>query len=396
MRRLERWLHEHLFKVGWLVTKNQRTTTILYYTFFLPGVFLHEFVRWLVAGLLNVRAERAIKIPDEQSIAELKLTFVRIHKNTSDFKASIISASPLIVGIVIIWWISQFALDLPNFIESINAQNTLNLVDLANILLKIPDLWIWVYFVFTIANTMIPSWGALKGWRIVLVVLGIALGILVFLGVADDIFVNNLAEPLIATANVLTLIFALIIGVDITITAILGGLESIIERITGDSATFQNGKLIAMTRQEVQRQREQERLKRERQRTAAAKRTVSGPPSIYNLPFPIPEAPSKDLSQTVTIRREEPAVLEAGEQGSQRQPPALIMGSATQRPPIDDSSAEEIEMPTPPPSLSPSSLFSKPPAVATEDTPSDEDQGDDDDGGSAETTDDESTAVDRV
>ncbi len=82
MRRLERWLHQHIFKVGWLLTKNLQTTTILYYTFFLPGVVLHEFIYWLFAGFINVRAERAIAWPEAQAIAELRLNFIRLARNT--------------------------------------------------------------------------------------------------------------------------------------------------------------------------------------------------------------------------------------------------------------------------------------------------------------------------
>jgi hypothetical protein len=64
-------MHQHIFKVGWLVTKKLRTTTTLYYTIFLPGVFLHEIVLWFIAGILNVRAERAIAWPEQQAIGEL-------------------------------------------------------------------------------------------------------------------------------------------------------------------------------------------------------------------------------------------------------------------------------------------------------------------------------------
>jgi hypothetical protein len=68
LRWLERSLHQRIFKVGWLLSKNSQTTTILYYTFFLPGVALHELVLWLVAGFLDVRAERAIAWPQKQEI----------------------------------------------------------------------------------------------------------------------------------------------------------------------------------------------------------------------------------------------------------------------------------------------------------------------------------------
>ena len=63
---LRRWLQQHVFKVGWLLTKNLQTTTILFYTLFLPGVILNQFVTWMAAGILNVRAERAIRGPKDK------------------------------------------------------------------------------------------------------------------------------------------------------------------------------------------------------------------------------------------------------------------------------------------------------------------------------------------
>ncbi|MDZ4767531.1 MAG: hypothetical protein SGJ24_00245 [Chloroflexota bacterium] len=312
MRRLERWLHEHVFKVGWLVTKKSRTTTLLYYTFFLPGVFLHEFVRWLVAGILDVRAERAIKVPDEQQIAELKLTFVRLHRSTGEFKLALISAAPLLVGLAIIYYVSQNILRVPLALAALGTGGLTNIGEAIGILTAAPDVWLWVYFVFTIANTMIPSWSALKGWRVVLIALGVGAVVLLFLGVADDVFLDNLAQPIATAANVLTLTFAFVIGVDLLVTAVLGTIEAIVERVTGDSATFVNGRLVAMTRQERQRQQEQERQRQERQQKAAAKRTHTGPPSIYNFPFPIPKPPDKDAS-TVTVQRDFQNVLLSGD-----------------------------------------------------------------------------------
>ncbi|MCK6578049.1 MAG: hypothetical protein L6Q98_08095 [Anaerolineae bacterium] len=328
-------MHEHVFKVGWLITKKQRTTTLLYYTFFLPGVILHELVRWLVAGLLNVRADRAIKLPDEQQIAELKLNFVRVHRSAGEFRSAIISAAPFLVGLVLVYAVNQSVLRVPEALVILSSGTSDNLSGALSILLSAPDVWLWIYLVFTVANTMMPSWASLRGWRIVGIVVAIGIGILALLGVADEIFNNTIAAPLMTVANVLSFTFAFVIGVDLIVTAALGTIEAVIERITGDSATFQNGKLIAVTRKERIRQQEQERLRRERQQKAASKRSVSGPPSIYNLPFPIPDAPEKGASQTVTVRRDEQSTLTQGAAppgGSPRQPPSVISGAAPEKP----------------------------------------------------------------
>jgi hypothetical protein len=122
---------------------------------------------------------------------------------------------------------------------------------------------------------------------------------------------------------------------------VLGTLESIIERITGHSAAFKDGKLIAMTRAEMLAQREQQ-SKRERQ--LAAKKTpalASGPPSIYTLQFPIPGAPGK-----------EPVT----------QPPSEVIGvGASPTPTLKERSAPSViaspQPPAPLPAPKPAGMF---------------------------------------
>lgn len=104
---MERWLHQHIFKVGWLLTHNFHTTTVLYYTFFLPGVLLHEVVTWLVAGIVNVRAKGAIAWPERQDIGELRLNFVQITQRISPLQQFIISVAPLTVGMLVTWHVAN-------------------------------------------------------------------------------------------------------------------------------------------------------------------------------------------------------------------------------------------------------------------------------------------------
>ena len=69
VRRLQKWLHQQLFKVGWLVSKRLSRTTVIYYLIFFPGIVLYELTVWFSATLFNVRADIAFKIPEEQSAA---------------------------------------------------------------------------------------------------------------------------------------------------------------------------------------------------------------------------------------------------------------------------------------------------------------------------------------
>ncbi len=326
MRRLERWLHQHIFKVGWLLTKNLHTTTVLYYTFFLPGVVLHQVVYWLAAGILDVRADRAIAWPEAQAIAELNLNFIKLAPRTNRIKIAIISIAPLISGLALIWLISSDVLNLNVVVALIRSGADLGSV--INLLLATPDLWIWVYFLFTIANTMIPDRESLRGWRPVLIGAGILIVVLFLLGVAQEVFLDNLAIPLADGLNRLSLIFAVVIVIDLIVTGVLGVLESIFERITRDSATFQNGKLVAITREELAAQRVKQQRQRQAARSASkTPRTPTGAPSIYKLPLPIPGAPGKDVAEPIIVRREAAAVLSPGE--TRPAGPEVITGTAT-------------------------------------------------------------------
>lgn len=332
MRRLERWLHQHIFKVGWLLTRKMQTTTILYYTFFLPGVVLNEVVYWFVAGIVNVRAERAFAWPEAQAIAELKLNFIRLAKNTSRVKVAIISIAPLLSGLALIYLISDNVLNL-NLVLAVGSGGTLDdYLAALRLLLATPDIWLWVYLMFTIASTMFPNRDVFKGWRPVVIGLAVAVVALYVVGVGQQLFLQNLALPITDGLSRLALIFVVIIVIDLIVTGVLGTLEAIIERITGHSATFQNGKLVALTKEDIQKRREQHRAKREKERQAAkapkTARAKAGAPSIYKLPLPIPGAPGKEALEPTLVSSVEKAPSPAPTPLTGRAGPAMITGTA--------------------------------------------------------------------
>ncbi len=223
------------------------------------------------------------------------------------------------------------------------------------LLISTPDIWLWVYLIFAIASTMMPDREALKGWRPILIGVGILIVVLYALGVAQEVFLDRLATPITEGLNRLALTFAVVIAIDLLVTGVLGTIEAIIERITGDSATFQNGKLVAITREEMLRQREQQHAKQERQRQQAQTRAPAGTPSIYKLPLPIPEAPGRDLAETVVVSREPQSALVSGlptpaQSPVRRNEPTMIPGVAVAK--SDEELApekplQEAHIPTP-------------------------------------------------
>ncbi|MGB7342386.1 MAG: hypothetical protein WBC91_26045, partial [Phototrophicaceae bacterium] len=294
LRRIERWLHQHIFKVGWLSTHDYQTTTILYYTFFLPGVILHEFVYYLAAGILNVRAERQIKWPDKQEIGELKLNFIKLAPRTSAFRKAIITSMPLLVGLISIWFVSNNIFDITAVVERMSSGELADVGAAFNMLIGAPLFWLWIYIIFTIANTMFPTVPKdLQGWRSVLIGLGVV-GVALFLvGIGGEIF-EALQSPLSTVILVLSQTFVLLICIDLLMVLVLGTIEYSIERATGHSATFKGNRMVTMTREEAiaerekERAKEQKKLEREQRQRAAI---TEGPTTIYGLAFAIPGAP---------------------------------------------------------------------------------------------------------
>ena len=394
MRRLERWLHQHIFKVGWLLTKNLHTTTILYYTFFLPGVVLHEFVYWMAAGILNVRAERAIAWPEAQAIAELHLNFIKLARNTHPIKIAIISIAPLISGLALIWLITNNILNLNLVIAVLRGGKPESFGSGLTLLLSTPDIWIWVYLMFAIANTMIPDLQALRGWRPVLIGVGVVIAILVLFGVAQQMFLDNLAQPITDGLSSIALIFAVVIAVDLLVTGVLGVIEALIERVSKNSATFQNGKLVAITREEMlaRRQKEQQRAKEERQRLVTKTRAPAGPPSIYKLALPIPGAPGKDLSEPIIVSRDDKSALPSGAPPLVRSTPQIITGTAVVK--TDDELKPDKPLPEAHIELSAFAVKHEPPKLTAPLT-DDEDEKDEDDE-NEEDAEDEEEVVDET
>ena len=364
MRRLERSLHQHIFKVGWLFTKNLQTTTILYYLIFLPGVVVHEFILWLVAGILDVRAERAIAWPESQAVAELRLTFVKLTKNAGALKTAIISVSPLVFGVLFIGFVANNILNVTGFVEALGDDALDNLGTALGVLTSTPDFWLWVYLVFAVGNTMWPDVKALRGWKPIVTGIVIAVIVLYLAGLGDAIIGQGLMIPVYQGLNILSGTLAVLIAIDLFFTAVLGAIESIIERITGDSATFQNGKLVAMRREELLRMRQQQREREAKQAEAARAKRAAGPPSIYNFPFPIPGAPGKE-SEPIIVTKEAPVTLPSGDTG--RAGPALITGTAVPKtePPSPPKPKDEDEKPEAK-KVEPASTDKKPDAKAAE------------------------------
>jgi len=292
-RQIERWLHQHIFKVGWLLTNNYQITTVLYYIIFLPGILLHESTLWLTAGLLNVRADRAIQFPEQQEIGELRLNFIRLSAETGLIRLTLIKMAPLLAGVAALWAISGHVLNLDQFADASGAVDDLAVA--VSQMLSSADFWLWFYLAFTVANTMFPEMPkklSAGQWARLAVSAAACLLLIWWLGGALDLSIALGAESLLESLALVTL---QIIIMNVLCLIVLGAAESLIERATGKSAAFEDGVMIAMARAEAQArltaQAEARRAARQNQPAQSHSEIIT---SVYDLKLPIPGPPGRE------------------------------------------------------------------------------------------------------
>ncbi len=256
---------------------------------------LHELTLWLAASVLNVRAERALQFPEQQDIGELRLSFIRLSPSTHSMKRFVIMLGPLVAGFAALWAIAIRIFQWEVTLGLASAGTIDELGRMIASITRTADFWLWFYLAFTIANTMFPSIPGFlrKRQKAMLVVALPFFGLIVWriAGAANPALAHEI-EGLVSS---LALVIMQIITINVAAVLVLGSVEAVIERLTNMSATFRDGKMITMTRQEARQLKLRPRPQR---RSARAEQvpplTAPAPNSIYDIKLPIPGPPGRE------------------------------------------------------------------------------------------------------
>ncbi len=162
------FLFKSLFALLHFVFHSQKIAIFLLSVFFFPGVFIHEMSHLLIAELLRVRTH-GIEFMPELSGTSLKMGSVKVEKSDI-LRSLLIGIAPLVVGSAIL---SVSLLILGNIYTYSQIFSSVQSV-LITILIGV--------LIFIITNTMFSSKTDVEGLAEVLVVVGIIIGAIYFIG----------------------------------------------------------------------------------------------------------------------------------------------------------------------------------------------------------------------
>ncbi|MGD8967448.1 MAG: hypothetical protein PVI07_08065 [Anaerolineae bacterium] len=226
----ERWIHRHLQGTMLLLIGDREVAVMLYALPLMPGILLHELSHALVAKLLGARVGR-VSIRPKLADERIQLGFVPVEE-TDVIRASLIGLAPLLTGSAVILLIGYLAFDIDAMQQAFTEADWASLVASFAEMQKAPDIWLWLYLIFAISNTMLPSQSDRESWTpiILFLVLVVALAWIAGLGPA---IVNSLGQPLDLATRWLTAVYGFTIVADLPFVLLIVLVESIVGRVKG-------------------------------------------------------------------------------------------------------------------------------------------------------------------
>ena len=224
------WIHRHILGFFFLLSGNKDIALILYFLPLSPGVLLHELSHTVAAFILRVRAGGFTVFPRRDSIGRITLGSVMVEQ-VDPIRSSLIGVAPLVFGCGAVLLIGYTVFGLSDMESVLLAGDFQAIVATAGRILRTPDAWLWLYLVFAISNTMLPSASDRETWPpVIMFIAGIVVLVLLSNQTAT---LEAFAGPLGAAINWLTAAFVITLAIDLPAVVLLGLLEWGTGSITG-------------------------------------------------------------------------------------------------------------------------------------------------------------------
>jgi hypothetical protein len=178
---LQRLLHREIQSVFLILSRDVRIAMGIFSIIFLPGVFLHELSHFVMAKTLRVPTGRFSIMPQSLPDGRLQLGYVETGK-ADIVRDSLIGAAPLIVGTVFVAFVAVERFEM-RVLWDVFRNGQLNLFWLGmRTLPNVRDFYLWLYLVFAVSSTMMPSESDRHAWLELAVSIGVLFAITLLLG----------------------------------------------------------------------------------------------------------------------------------------------------------------------------------------------------------------------
>jgi hypothetical protein len=205
---------------------------IIYFVIVLPGVVVHELSHWIMAKLLGVRVSWPKIGPVRKGrTRRVSLGSVRVG-NVDWARASLIGVAPLLGGSAVILLIGSRVLGVGELATALAGQGLEGFLDGLAQMVRTPDFWLWLYLIFSVSNAMLPSESDMATVRPVLIFLGIAAAVVLFVTGIPAV-PPTVLERVNEIASYLATAFGLTLGVDLIFMAVIGVMLLITRRMRG-------------------------------------------------------------------------------------------------------------------------------------------------------------------
>lgn len=184
-------LHQEVMTLCLLIMRKESAASILFFLLFLPGIFLHESSHWLTARILKVPVGEFSLKPKMLKDGKIRLGYVETAQ-TDWLRDTLIGASPIIFGMILIAWISTAKLEMLPAWQLFLDMDIAGLIEKLNSNLRIADFWLWFYIVFSISSMMLPSPSDRRAWLPVGLVIVVIIAVLLAAGAGSWLEANLL------------------------------------------------------------------------------------------------------------------------------------------------------------------------------------------------------------
>jgi hypothetical protein len=232
---LERFVHRRLHEFWLVLTGHTETATLMYAIVLLPGVALHELSHALMAVLLGVKVRKFSLKPERQGNGVVRLGYVEVLRSDT-LRTSLIGAAPLFAGLIALILIGLQVFDLDAMHVAIATGNTNGVIDSIKTITDATDAWIWIYLVFAIANSMMPSSSDTQAWPPVIGGLAVFGALALLVGGTD--FVSAISPIAQYVLRWLTAAFTLTAVIDVGVVVVLWAINRMLMRATNRRVEF--------------------------------------------------------------------------------------------------------------------------------------------------------------